>query len=218
MNLCFNSCKQKKHKKAITQSLKEGVVYIKNHKVIFNVVIFSFIMIAIGLPYTTLLPVFAKDYFHIGAAGYGYLFSVVGIGALLGSLFSGIRSKEKVKFAMISSFILFSVLLILFGSFARTLSNHLSIFIIILLLIGFCFATFNITNNTIIQLQVSEVFRGRVLSTLSLGFGFTSLGNFIIGWLAQSFSAPWAYIIIGSVLLMLSMFLVYFTRDHQMHA
>ena len=207
-----------KHEKSITQSLKEGVVYMIHHKIIFTVVLFSFIMVALGLSYTTLLPVFAKDYFHLGAAGYGYLFSIAGIGALTGSLFSGVRSKEKVKAAMIFSFIGFGLFLALFGITALFLQNYLIIFILLLILIGFSLSTFNVTNNTILQLQVSDVYRGRVLSMMFLGFGFTSLGSFIIGWLAEYLSAAVAYIIIGSLLLVLSAFLIYFTKEHKMHA
>ena len=206
-----------KHEKTIIQSLRGGAFYILNHEIIFTVILFSFIMVAIGLPYTTLLPVFAKDYFHLSASGYGYLFAVAGTGALLGSLFSGVRSKEKVKIAMISSFIGFGLLLIAFGIAALYLSNYLFIFIAMLIMIGFSFATFNVTNNTILQLQVSDIYRGRVLSTLFLGFGLTSLGSFIVGWLAEAFSAAVAYIIIGSLLLFLSLFLIYHTRAHQMH-
>jgi len=208
----------KKHENPLTQSLKEGAVYITNHKVILTVVLFSFLMVAIGLPYTTLLPVFARDYFHMGAAGYGYLFSIAGIGALLGSLFSGVRSKEKVKTAMILSFIGFAILLVLFGIAAILASGYLALFFLLLVMIGFSFSTFNATNNTILQLLVDDIYRGRVLSTLFLGFGLTSLGSFIIGWIAEVSSAPVAYIVIGSMLLFLSIFLVYFTREHKMHA
>ena len=208
----------KKHEKSITQSLKEGAVYVFHHKVILTVVLFSFLMVAIGLPYTTLLPVFARDFFHLSAAGYGYLFSIAGVGALLGSLFSGVRSKEKVKRAMIFSFISFGFSLVFFGAAAIYFPNYLFIFVILLVMLGFSFSTFNATNNTILQLMSDDLYRGRVLSTLFLGFGLTSLGSFIIGWLAEFLSAPAAYIIIGSTLLVLSVFLVYSTREHKMHA
>ena len=184
---------------------------------IFTVILFSFIMIAVGLPYTTLLPVFARDYFNLGASGYGYMFAIVGIGALIGSLFSGVRSKEKVKIAMILSFIGFGIFLILFGTAAIYLKNYLFLFIIFLMMLGFTFSTFNATNNTILQLQADETYRGRVLSTLFLGFGLTSLGSFIIGWVAEVLSAPIAYIIIGSTLLVLSGFFIYYIKEHKMH-
>ena len=208
----------KKHEKSLTSSLKEGAVYISNHRTILTVVLFSFLMVAIGLPYTTLLPVFAKDYFHMGAAGYGYLFSIAGIGALVGSLFSGVRSKEKVKAAMIFSFVSFGILLVIFGAAAVFISKYIFVFAVLLVMIGFSFSTFNATNNTILQLVVDDRYRGRVLSTLFLGFGLTSLGSFIIGWIAELLNAAVAYIIIGSLILFLSGFLIYFTREHQMHA
>ena len=200
---------ENKNAKSITQSLKESAVYIVNHEVIFIVVLFSFLMVAVGLPYTTLLPVFAKDYFALGASGYGYLFSIAGIGALLGSLFSAVRPKDKIKKAMIFSFISFGFLLVLFGAAASFLSHYPAIFFLLLILIGFSMATFNVTNNTILQMQVKDDYRGRVLSTLFLGFGLTSLGSFIVGWLAELLGAHVAYIIIGSTILLLSIFLFY---------
>ncbi len=206
-----------KHEKSITQSLKESFAYVFGHKVIFPVVLFSFLMVAIGLPYITLLPVFAKDYFGMGASGYGYLFSIAGAGALLGSLFSGVRSKENVKNAMILSFIGFGLTLVLFGAAAFLMPHYTIIFILLLIMLGFCMATFNTTNNTILQMQVSDAYRGRVLSTLFLGFGLTSLGSFIVGWIAELSGAHIAYIITGSMILGLSIFLVYCTKEHRMH-
>lgn len=204
----------KRHEKSITQSLREAAFYIFNHKTILIIILFSFLMVAIGLPYITLLPVFARDYFNVGASGYGYLFSIVGVGALLGSLFSGVRSEDKVKKAMELSFISFGLSLTLFGIAAWLFPSYLFIFILLLIMLGFCMATFNVTNNTMLQLQVSSEYRGRVLSTLFLGFGLTSLGSFLIGWLAEILGAHFAYIITGSAILLLSGFLVYFTREH----
>lgn len=207
----------RKHEKPITQSLKEGAVYVVGHKIIFPVVLFSFIMVAIGLPYITILPVFAKDYFNLGASGYGYLFSIAGIGALAGSLFSGVRSREKVKAAMISSFIGFGLFLALFGTAALLFPHLTIIFVVLLVMLGFSLSTFNVTNNTILQMQVSDMYRGRVLSTLFLGFGLTSVGSFVMGWLAQYLSAPAAYIIIGISILFLSIFLVYYMKERRLH-
>ena len=56
-----------------------------------------------------------------------------------------------------------------------------------------------------------------MLSTVFLGSGLTSLGNFIIGWIAEYLNAAMAYAIIGAVMLLLSILLVYFTREHQFH-
>jgi len=207
-----------KHEKTVVQSLKEGISYMLNNKAILTVVSFSLIMISVGLSYITLLPVFAKDYFHLGAAGYGYLFSIAGIGALMGSLFSGVRSREKVKRAMVLSFTGYGIFMVLFGVAALYLSNYIILFAILLVLIGFSISTFNVTNNTTLQLLVDDTYRGRVLSTIFLGFGLTSLGSFIIGWLAEYWSAAVAYIIIGSLMLALSIVLAYSIRSHKLHA
>jgi len=119
---------------------------------------------------------------------------------------------------MIFSFIGFSIALIAFGISALKYPNLIFVFIILLVMLGFSLSTFIVTNNTVLQLQVDDAYRGRVLSMLFLGFGLTSLGSFVMGWLAESLSAPVAYISTGGILLLLSIFLIYFTKEHKMHA
>ncbi len=207
---------EKKHDKTLFESMKEGIKYIINHRTIRTILGFYFFMIAIGMPYNTLLPVFAKDYFRLGASGYGYLFAVGSLGGLLGSLAAGMRNKEKVKKATTYAFICFGSLLILFGV-AALFTNYIFLFILLLVLIGFSLTTFYISNNTSIQLLVEDKYRGRVVSTIFLGLGLTSVGNFFIGTLAELFSAPVAYIIIGSILFLASLFFMYLTRESVFH-
>jgi len=207
---------EKKHDKTLFESMKEGIKYIINHRTIRTILGFYFFMIAIGMPYNTLLPVFAKDYFHLGASGYGLLFAVGSLGGLLGALVAGLRSKEQVKTATTYAFICFGAFLIIFGV-AALFTNYIFLFILLLILIGFSLTTFYISNNTSIQLLVEDKYRGRVVSTIFLGLGLTSIGNFFIGTLAELFSAPIAYIVIGSILLLASLFFMYLTRDKVFH-
>ena len=206
----------KKHDKSLFESLKEGIRYILNHRTIRTILGFYFLMIAIGMPYNTLLPVFAKDYFHLGASGYGFLFAVGSLGGLLGALVAGMRNKDKVKKATTYAFIGFGSLLMIFGV-AALFTNYIALFVFLLILIGFSLTTFYISNNTSIQLLVEDKYRGRVISTIFLGLGLTSIGNFFIGTLAELFGAPVAYIVIGSILLVASLVFMYLTRESVMH-
>jgi len=209
---------EKKHEKSLFQSLKESTVYIINHKVILTAIFFSVLMLTIGLPYQTILPVFAKDVFKLEAKGYGFLFAASGFGALLGTILSGLREKEKIKNAMRLSFFGVGFFMIAFGLSALYFSHFIVLSVLLLIFIGFSMSTYNVTKNTILQLLVEDRYRGRVISTIFLGFGLGSLGSFIMGTLAQFFGAPGAYLIIGSFLVVASGFLIYFTRNSVMHA
>lgn len=207
---------ERKHDKTLFESLKEGIRYILNHRTILTILSFYFLMIAIGMPYNTLLPVFAKDYFHLEASGYGFLFAIGSLGGLLGALAAGMRNKEHVKKATTYAFTGFGSLLIIFG-IAALFTNYIFLFVLLLVLMGFSLTTFYISNNTSIQLLVEDAYRGRVVSTIFLGLGLTSIGNFFIGTLAELFSAPVAYIIIGGILMVASLFFMYLTRESVFH-
>ena len=78
-----------------------GIAYVKiqlksNFDVITDFITFggtAFETLAVasifGFPYAVLLPVFARDILHVGAAGLGGLLAATGAGALVGGLLAG---------------------------------------------------------------------------------------------------------------------------------
>jgi MFS family permease len=107
-----------------------------------------------------------------------------GIGALMGALFlAKLGDFQKKGMLLIVAPITFSVALILFSY-----SLHFWLSFICLIFAGWGGIASMATINTILQLNVPDELRGRVLSMFMLTFtGLVPMGNLIAGALAQQF-------------------------------
>jgi MFS family permease len=66
------------------QDLREGLNYARKRPSLQVLLLLQFLIAFLVFPYAILLPVFARDIFHIGAPGLGLLNSASGVGALGG--------------------------------------------------------------------------------------------------------------------------------------
>ena len=137
-------------------------------------------------PIMGLMPVFAKDVFHTGPKGLGFLMSAVGAGGLMGALFAASLGRfERRGLIQLGALGLASVALLGF-SFTRSLAAALPL----LVLVGFSVLLYMATTHTMVQLSVPDKMRGRVTSLLMLNMGLMSLGSLLAGMLADLIGAP----------------------------
>ena len=80
-----------------------------------------------------------------------------------------------------SSIILVTVVLVLFG-----MSSHLVLSLLIIGVLGFFNTGFRLANNALIQSRVPDVLRGRVLSIYNMDHGFQPIGSLFLGLMAGS--------------------------------
>src|SRR2546428_44197 len=66
--------------------LREVVAFIRSDRRVSTGVVLMGPFSIFGFPYLVLMPVFARDVLHRGAAGYGGMMTSVGSGALVGAL------------------------------------------------------------------------------------------------------------------------------------
>lgn len=66
--------------------VKQAMRYIRDTPHVRALMIMVTVYSILGVPVLALMPVVARDMFHLGAAGYGLLLSCVGIGGLVGAL------------------------------------------------------------------------------------------------------------------------------------
>jgi MFS family permease len=59
--------------------------------------------------------------------------------------------------------------------------------------------------NSLVQYYTDATYRGRVMSFFMLGFGFSSLGAFFAGLLAEGIGAPWSVGLLAIVLLIVTL-------------
>ncbi|HXX20051.1 MAG TPA: MFS transporter [Candidatus Acidoferrum sp.] len=157
----------------------------------------------VGMPYSVLMPVFAKQILHGDATTLGVLGSAAGIGALTGALALASRTRVnglgRVVWMACASF---GTFLILFS-----FSHHYALSVLLLVPVGFSLMTQMGATNTLVQSMVPDRLRGRTMAVYSMMFmGMSPLGALLAGAAADRIGAPMtvalggALAIVGAIL------------------
>jgi MFS family permease len=172
---------------SIAHSLAEGVRYIAANAPIRTLLLLLGIFGLLGMPYMTLMPVFAGKVHNGGAGALGVMMGAVGLGALAGALFLA-RRKE---FLGIGRIIVVSGVGFGLGLIVFTAAPAYALSLAILLVVGFCWMVLIAASNTVLQSLAAERMRGRVMSLFSMMLvGMAPFGSLLAGALADRFGAP----------------------------
>jgi predicted MFS family arabinose efflux permease len=182
---------------SILTGMRSGFRHIKSHGSLWQLSVLGFLSTFCGVPLLTLLPVFARDIFHSGATGYSHLLATSGAGAITGALlYAGLPRREQHGVLALWIQVVFAALLLAFA-----LSRNLFFSYAVLFVAGICLIGLFSSITSLVQLNVTEEIRGRVMSIFMLAFrGGMPLGNLLAGYLAARFS-PSTALIVGSGLL-----------------
>ena len=191
----MTSNKREVEKTRVLQGLKEGFAYAFGFPPIRSIIFFLGWISLVGMAYTTLVPVFAKDILHGGSQTYGFLMAASGMGAVIGAVY--LASRRSVlglgRIIAIASGI-FGIGLISFS-----LSHVLWLSLFLLMLTGFGMMVHMASSNTILQTMVDDDKRGRVMSLYVMSFmGMAPFGSLLGGSLASKIGAPYTLIIGGA--------------------
>jgi MFS family permease len=160
------------------------------------VLVLMTLVASLAMPYYVLLPMLARDTLGAGPSGFGILMGASGLGAFLGGLIMARRlqsSPPMHSFLMgLALFLLGLVGLGLCGSFYAAL--------VFMFITGFGMVTQLSTGNSLLQLNVPDELRGRLMSLFGLiVMGFAPIGSLIYGVVAH-FAGPGPTITAGSLL------------------
>ncbi len=188
-------------KKKVMHELAEGFQYLKETPSIGIIILLLICMSLLVFPYDTVLPVFAKVVFKGNAATYGYISSVMGLGAVLGSLFlASLKKGANLKFVLLLSIVVLGAGLILFSHI-----SNLPVAMVFAVLIGFGSLTPMTLSITLVQLESAPNMRGRVMSYVAMGFfGMLPLGSLLIGSISQKITVQNAMLAQGIVALIIA--------------
>lgn len=179
-------------------TLIEGYKYIWRTPTIRGLLSVDIVPIALGMSYATMAPAIAKDVLHLPEGGLGWLLAANGVGALTGTLlvafFSGARYRGKIVILGIAAF---GIMQIIFG-----LSNSLLVSLPAILVLGLVFSTYGTMNDTLVQTNIDESYRGRIVAVQTMLWGLTPIGGLLAGYLATVFNVQWAVAINGSLVLL----------------
>lgn len=197
------------HHASPLKAIQKGVVYAASHPIIRVLLVMTAVTSIFGWSYSTMLPVLAKQTFHLDASGLGYLYAAGGLGAIVATVIVSALSKKNLTiFFVLGGNTVFAISVILF-SFA----SQLGVGLLTLFFVGLgLLAQFTMLNTTIQHMVTDEV-RGRVMSIYVLMFiGLLPLGNFEVGLLSQYFGTQEA-VRIGGIIVLLFGILIFFYRN-----
>ncbi len=165
----------------ILHELYEGLRYAYEFGPIRSILLLLALVSFMGMPYSVLAPVFAKDILHGDAHTFGFLMTAAGSGALAGTLYlASRRSVLGLGRLIVMATILFSV-----GIATFAVSTHLILSLAALTLAGFGAMTLVSSCNTILQTILDEDKRGRVMSFFAMSFiGVAPFGSLGAGSMA----------------------------------
>ncbi len=170
----------------VMQHMVEGLNFIRHNEIYFIFILIIFFNSAFGMSYLILMPVFARNVLDVGSQGFGFLQSVGGAGALAGVLavawFS--HSRRKGVQSLVGA-ILFGILLI---SFALSKSYALSLALAFAL--GVASQFYMTTISTVLQVNLPNELRGRVMGIYGLAWELMPVGGMIAGAIAEFAGAP----------------------------
>lgn len=178
-----------KDRRALWQDLLNGFRYVRRRPRVFSLLSISAVNSLFGAPYLTLIPIFARDIFHLGASGLAWMMGVAGAGAFCGALFLAYLGDFKRKgWSVLGGAFGFGVFLIAFA-----LSTRLAWSLTFLFGVGFAIVTSVAVTNTLLQQLVTDEMRGRVMSMFILSFiGAMPIGNLLAGTVSHKYGAPFA--------------------------
>jgi MFS family permease len=184
-------------------ALKDGYRYIWRNRDIRALLSVDIIPIALGMSYSTMAPAIARDVLGMGPEGLGYLLTANGVGSLTGTLLvavlSGVRNRGRIVVIGVAAF---GAFLIVFG-----LSGSIWLSIPTIVMLGLVYATYGTMNDTLLQTNVDDAYRGRVMATYSMFWGLSPIGGLLAGSIAHYVGVQWAVAINGMLVLLYVPFL-----------
>jgi MFS family permease len=168
--------------KKVLEDLKEGLIYIrKSPEIAFVLTMFGLVSLLV-LPFSTMIPVYAKDIFHGTASTFGVIDSVIGLGAFSGAIFlASLKPGRNLrKILAVNSFV-FGMGLVLFSHETRY-----PLALAFAALAAFGMMSQATIVNTILQTTADASMRGRVISVYAMAFfGMQPLGGLLVGFVSQ---------------------------------
>lgn len=199
----------KKESGRMLEQIKEGLSYVKNIKALKIALVMMAIVCTFAMNIDVIVPVFAKTNLAKGAKEYSFMLSAMGVGSFMGAIFMAGRSKRGTKRSMLFFNALFVSLLQIMAFFC----NSYAVILILIAGMGFLNLTFLNMSNSMLQLNSSDEFRGRVMSLYSLlNVGSTPLGNFYAGLVMEKYDGAAGFMACGVAALVLTLFVLAFRR------
>jgi len=176
------------HEESFFQSILEGWKFSWRTAEVRTGILIVIVAALFMIPFSTLLPVFARDLLQVGARGQGLLLTAMGIGALCSSvLIASVGDRMPRGILMLGGVALYGILVVVFSA-----SPWFSLSMALMAMIGLCHVSSHALVQTVIQTYSPPEFRGRTIAIFHMSQVLLLLGGMLIGALSAAVGAPWA--------------------------
>jgi MFS family permease len=159
----------------------------RNVEVRTGLLVVSFASLFI-IPFSTLLPVYARDLLGVGATGQGLLLTSMGVGALASAvLIASIGDRMPRGILMIGGVGAYGLLVVAFA-----FSTAFNLSLVLMAVIGLCHVASHALVHTVIQAYSPREYRGRTMALFHMTQVILMIGGLLIGGLASLVGARWA--------------------------
>lgn len=198
--------------KNIAGELKEGLDYVRKTPEIFFVISMLALVSFLVLPFSSLMPVYAKDIFHGTASTYGTLNSVIGLGAFSGAIFlASLKPGTNLRKILTINTFVFGIGLVLFS-----FTTYYPLALAFAIVAAFGMMSQITITNTLIQTTVDTAMRGRVISIYAMAFfGMQPFGGLLIGSVSQKIGVENTLLAEGIIALLIGLLHVWFLQKHK---
>ena len=196
-------------RRAIWRDLIEGLRYVRSRPRVSSLLLLAAVNSFFGAPYFSLVPIYARDIFHLGETGLALLMGAAGGGAFLASLLVAYLGDFRRKgWFVVGGAILFGICITGFA-----VSSRLTLSLLFLFGLGFALVCSIAITNTLLQKLVTDQMRGRVMSMFLLSFmGTMPIGNILAGTASNHFGPQHTLAVGGSVVTMVGIGVLIFNR------
>jgi MFS family permease len=161
--------------------------YVRTLPVIRTILVMMAVIGTFTYEFSVSLPLFAEVTFRQGPATYAAMTAAMGLGAVVGGLYTasrGIGSPQRLTIAAL----LFGATVLLTAA-----APTLPLALLALVAVGFCSIGFTSLGNATLQLTSSAEMRGRVMALWTVAFlGSTPVGGPVIGAIGEHVGPRWA--------------------------
>jgi MFS family permease len=182
------------HGASFVQSIVEGWAFSWRNEAIRVGLLIMMCASLFIVPFTTLLPVFARDLLGVGATGQGGLLTAMGLGALGSAvLLASLGDRLPRGLLMLWGVTVYGLSVV---AFAASPAFRLSLGLMIL--VGLAHVNSHALVQTVIQTYSPSAFRGRTMAIFHMSSVVMTLGSMLAGTLAALVGARWAVAAMGA--------------------
>jgi len=179
---------------AFVKNLVEGVRYTRRDALLGPLLLIAFVTGFLGMGYLQLMPAYVTNVLHSDQGRtLGWLLTCEGVGAFIGAVVATAMGDYRHRGRLLVSVVIaFGCLIVVLG-----LVNSLIGAMLLLVVLGAINSTVLVTNNILIQTNVSDQYRGRVFSLYFLTFSLAPMGVLLGGSIAELISLDTTFIALG---------------------